>query len=558
MSLSREIRVYYRLGHPPTIINLQDFEMNNVFRKLEGTYDKLHRGQLGERLRLFLKYSTDVLIETELISLNEIGLGFHKFFQYVREGKINWQFPVKLYWQIRDIKLAFPTETKDILSVTLESIDESLRDSDLGVLTKGRLGEVQADYAQYFVKYPGPKGKLEVLETMFEKANFHLWLRTAPEEEYSIHVKPSHSSYSTLKLTHVLHSFENIKALIPADFATLSDAKIVDALTSIEDSQFKEHVSELIIALNQSEFADIRECLVLVFRYLLFIRESFGPSGVDRNAAERRCIIDPVVFAAITLLKGYLQAEVEVWGKDGFPLNALGHGPLDYLLKCLSRLVFTSTSKTKKRSFEEVGDEDVQDAIDVESTLESSSAAVAAADTEGNDATAASPHASASAKRLSVEAKNKASFVKGVGQAIAQTADLLLDGTLGGKSYTPDQIAPTCYQSNTGVLSSGQRYFFFKVSAGGNENKERYLRPLGLFRFRFFPPNDSNKLVERDSNVSGHDIVKFDEFVTVVCALIVAMTDGKDGNSRLTMMKKGAAQGLVNMCVENCGGVVVA
>jgi hypothetical protein len=385
-----------------------------------------------------------------------------------------------LYWQIRDIKLAFPTESKDILSVTLESKDESLRNSTLSVLTKGRLGAEQAEYAQYFVKYPGSKGKLDVLETMFERANFHLWLRTAPQDEYSIHVKPTHSSYSTLKLTRVLHSFKNIKALIPGDFAALSDAKIVDALTSIEDSQFKEHVSELITALNESEFANIRECLMLVFRYLLFIRESFGPSGIDRNEAERRCIVDPVVFAAITLLQGYLQADVEVWGKDSFPLNALGHGPLDYLLNiCLSRLVFTSTSNTKKRSFEEVGSEDVQDAIDVESTLESSS--TAAADTAGSDAMEASPHALAAAKRL----KNKASFVKGVGQAIAQTTDLLLDGTLGKKSYTPYQIAPTYYQSNNGVLSSGQRYFFFKVSTGGKENKERYLRPLGLFRFRF-------------------------------------------------------------------------
>jgi hypothetical protein len=43
-------------------------------------------------------------------------------------------------------------------------------------------------------------------------------------------------------------------------------------------------------------------------------------------------------------------------------------------------------------------------------------------------------------------------------------------------------------------------------------------------------------------------MVEFDEFVTVVCALIVAMTDGKDRDSRLQMMKEGAARGLVKSC----------
>jgi hypothetical protein len=139
--------------------------------------------------------------------------------------------------------------------------------------------------------------------------------------------------------------------------------------------------------------------------------------------------------------------------------------------------------------------------------------------------------------KLSVEAKGSEYFVQGVGQALAQTLDILLDGAADSTAVIdPQENAALRLNENMGVLTTGQLYFFFNVKVPSYNTEARLLEPLALYSLHYYPPRRG-----RTSNMSvDNESVNFEEFLIIVCAIIVSVTKGRNNDERVEMMEKGS------------------
>jgi hypothetical protein len=129
-------------------------------------------------------------------------------------------------------------------------------------------------------------------------------------------------------------------------------------------------------------------------------------------------------------------------------------------------------------------------------------------------------------------------FVDGFARCVAQVSDLLLCGTLDSDyPIVPEEKMEFKKDHGYGVVTSGQKYVFFKVQVSvEDEVNHRTLVPLGSYSLRCLSDNLSPIYYQ-----SGDpQVLLFHQYVKLICALIVCLTEGLNSDERVAMMQAGA------------------
>jgi hypothetical protein len=175
------------------------------------------------------------------------------------------------------------------------------------------------------------------------------------------------------------------------------------------------------------------------------------------------------------------------------PKNAAGHGPVDYVLLGDLELLVVKGKISKKHAREEEEEEE-DDGVDEEEEGEESSR----------------------------EKNTRKTLPTSFAQLIGQALDSMLEGAFFREGVRVDgvKVAYPTTKRRYCVLSSGQRYFFFRLEHRSANEPLPSLTFLGLYRFRYF----SNRYILR----SSHDgKISEDEYRNVIAALLVCIYDGK-------------------------------
>jgi hypothetical protein len=312
-----------------------------------------------------------------------------------------------------------------------------------------------------------------------------------------IYCRSSHSSYSDLDLLDIVAKIKLPQHVPPPRIKSeTANLQFFAKLTEVEDAKFRDTVNRYSELLGKAAYFG----MFCGFEYLEWIQTCFPAVRDDRNETQRRTICDPILYSVAKISHWCSYEELEVWPSGVFPQNAAGHGPVDYVLMGESQLLVKGKIiPNRKRRVREEGDDDE----------------IGGDGDEDNEGEEEYPTI------MTVEKKTTKTLPKSFAQLVGQALDSMLEGAFSKDSRVSDKSVMVGERKRYCVLSTGQRYYFFRVEYETEESTPPSVTFLAMYRFRYF----SN---ERDSNLEMRKSICKNEYRNVVAAMLVCIFDGKE------------------------------